>query len=428
MQKNRAFTLVELIIVITILAILATIGFMSYQSYTIDARDGKRKTDLGEIRNALELYQLKNTVLPTPDEKVIYVVTLSLSNIILYQGFLGQGVQKQIKATNDIKDYKDNFYYTYTTNSNKSRYELMSYLENKQAMNSNLIKETYASFDYEIRTPYVIGNYLSFFSGVTNTPLQESLTTNTGILDLASSSQQYKLIASGTGFITSTGTSIPSIISTLTNSSVSNDSGQQLNTCGTDTLSVGRYTYNTKFLAGKCWTLGSMKHGSLLSSRSSAPSNVNTIEKWCPMPSGTSRGASIVSSNCDTYSGALYTWYEAMGLASSDTLNTVENTSKSVCGQLGTGWHLPSNSDFDNLVAIPSTGWLGNKLSGLISSLLGYSNSGGFIYLSSVGYWWTSTWSSSSNGSYRSLDASDSIVVSSNNSKVYGYSVICVKN
>ncbi|MDD4151644.1 MAG: prepilin-type N-terminal cleavage/methylation domain-containing protein, partial [Candidatus Gracilibacteria bacterium] len=45
--KIKAFTLVELIIVITILAILATIGFMSFQTYTLDARDGKRKRDLG---------------------------------------------------------------------------------------------------------------------------------------------------------------------------------------------------------------------------------------------------------------------------------------------------------------------------------------------------------------------------------------------
>jgi prepilin-type N-terminal cleavage/methylation domain-containing protein len=45
-QKTKAFTLVELIIVITILAILATIGFLSYQSYILDARDGKRISEL----------------------------------------------------------------------------------------------------------------------------------------------------------------------------------------------------------------------------------------------------------------------------------------------------------------------------------------------------------------------------------------------
>jgi prepilin-type N-terminal cleavage/methylation domain-containing protein len=44
--RNRAFTLVELIIVITILAILATIGFMSYQSYTSDSRDANRTTSI----------------------------------------------------------------------------------------------------------------------------------------------------------------------------------------------------------------------------------------------------------------------------------------------------------------------------------------------------------------------------------------------
>lgn len=64
-QTKKAFTLVELIIVITILAILATIGFMSYQSYTMDARDGKRSTDISSLQSKLEVTVAKNASLVT---------------------------------------------------------------------------------------------------------------------------------------------------------------------------------------------------------------------------------------------------------------------------------------------------------------------------------------------------------------------------
>ncbi|MDD5213746.1 MAG: prepilin-type N-terminal cleavage/methylation domain-containing protein, partial [Candidatus Gracilibacteria bacterium] len=73
LHKTKAFTLVELIIVITILAILATIGFMSYQLYTADARDGKRVADLGQMKNGLEIYQAKNSVLPVPDAQIVNI-------------------------------------------------------------------------------------------------------------------------------------------------------------------------------------------------------------------------------------------------------------------------------------------------------------------------------------------------------------------
>lgn len=59
-NKKSVYSLLELIIVITILAILATIGFMSYQSYTMDARDGKRSTDISSLQSKLEVTVAKN--------------------------------------------------------------------------------------------------------------------------------------------------------------------------------------------------------------------------------------------------------------------------------------------------------------------------------------------------------------------------------
>jgi prepilin-type N-terminal cleavage/methylation domain-containing protein len=66
-NQNKAFTLVELIVVITILAILATIAFISLNGYASNSRDSKRKSDIASMRKVLELSYLKNNHYPEPD-------------------------------------------------------------------------------------------------------------------------------------------------------------------------------------------------------------------------------------------------------------------------------------------------------------------------------------------------------------------------
>jgi len=56
-QNYKGFTLIELLVVITILGILSTIGLSSFRSSQAKGRDAKRKTDLGNIQKALEMYQ-----------------------------------------------------------------------------------------------------------------------------------------------------------------------------------------------------------------------------------------------------------------------------------------------------------------------------------------------------------------------------------
>jgi len=67
--KQKAFTLVELIVVITILAILATIGLLSFSEYLVSARDVNRISQLKLISDALELYRIDKD-LPIADNKI----------------------------------------------------------------------------------------------------------------------------------------------------------------------------------------------------------------------------------------------------------------------------------------------------------------------------------------------------------------------
>jgi hypothetical protein len=162
-----------------------------------------------------------------------------------------------------------------------------------------------------------------------------------------------------------------------------------------------------------------MKHGTKLTAWTTVPSNINTIEKWC---------YSNLDTNCDTY-GWLYTWYEAMWLPDTATTTTIEDTSKSVCWQLGAGWAMPTDAQWTALTTAWATWRTWNKLNWLISSLPGYRYlDGSFNNLASNGYWWSSTRSSSTYAYNRTLFSWDATVNSYTNNKLVGFSVLCLKN
>lgn len=54
--RKRGFTLIELLIVIAIIGILSGLLFTNFSGARERARDSKRKTDLTQIKNALQLY------------------------------------------------------------------------------------------------------------------------------------------------------------------------------------------------------------------------------------------------------------------------------------------------------------------------------------------------------------------------------------
>lgn len=59
-NKKKGFTLIELLVAMTIVAVLMGLALVSFQGAKKTARDGKRKTDLEQLRSALEMYRADN--------------------------------------------------------------------------------------------------------------------------------------------------------------------------------------------------------------------------------------------------------------------------------------------------------------------------------------------------------------------------------
>lgn len=71
-KKQRAFTLIELLIVMIILAILSGLGLMAFGTIQMKSRDSRRKQDLASISKALDVYYNDYGVYPESSGGVIY--------------------------------------------------------------------------------------------------------------------------------------------------------------------------------------------------------------------------------------------------------------------------------------------------------------------------------------------------------------------
>lgn len=64
MLSKKGFSLVELLVIITIIMVISTIGIFVFSQGRLGGKDSKRKTDLTEIAQAVELYYQANKIYP----------------------------------------------------------------------------------------------------------------------------------------------------------------------------------------------------------------------------------------------------------------------------------------------------------------------------------------------------------------------------
>ena len=135
--------------------------------------------------------------------------------------------------------------------------------------------------------------------------------------------------------------------------------------------------------------------------------------------------------------GALYTWEEAMNYG-------LPNAHSVVQGICPDGWHLPSNSEWEQLCAFldPSgsytaDGWSGKDIALVLidssqntfhSKFAGNAVSNWYFYLNNMSYYWTSTKYSSASAYYRCLSKDSKKIYKGAGDIKIGMSVRCIKD
>jgi len=155
MGKNRktsaGFTLIELLVVIAVIGLLATIIAASVNSARVKARDAKRKADLANIVQAMELYYDQNQTYIIPGtgyngcscgwfnyQGGSYV--LSIANGLISAGLFRQAPRDPSisSGTQYMKYQCGSGFYVYARLENPSAQDTATYTASKNAGCANL--------------------------------------------------------------------------------------------------------------------------------------------------------------------------------------------------------------------------------------------------------------------------------------------------
>lgn len=117
MNTKKGFTLIEILVVIAILGLLITVGVTSYTNTLRQSRDAKRKTDLEQIRLALELYKSDNGSYPVGTLNQDQSLISRLTSPVAYLNANSYPKDPQSSASNSKSSPGKSYYYLRQTSS-----------------------------------------------------------------------------------------------------------------------------------------------------------------------------------------------------------------------------------------------------------------------------------------------------------------------
>jgi len=130
-RKNNqtGFTLIEILVVMVIIGILAAMGIGSYMSSQMKARDARRKQDLRQIANAVELFYNDHGVFPTStaDRKI-----MGCGSAFPATSVCNWGSQFILGASNYISKLPPDGHGPFMYVSAGADYKIYTYLENNK--------------------------------------------------------------------------------------------------------------------------------------------------------------------------------------------------------------------------------------------------------------------------------------------------------
>jgi general secretion pathway protein G len=133
-SKNvtSGFTLIEILVVISIIAILTATAAVSYTNVQMKSRDGKRKSDIRAIQQALAVYYQDNGRYPpydfvTPNELIDWCTYISNGSLQQVKNALESTYIKQMPKDPIYGGVPGDYFYKKTA---KGHYQLGAVLEN----------------------------------------------------------------------------------------------------------------------------------------------------------------------------------------------------------------------------------------------------------------------------------------------------------
>jgi len=130
-NARRAFTLIELLVIISIIAILVAAGMVSFTNAQQKARDGKRKTDLKSVQQALEQYFQANAKFPDTDGGRIKCNDgLDTSTISWGSAFTCNSTTYMSQLPKDPQRTLEYYYYPIASGGTNFKYNVAARLEN----------------------------------------------------------------------------------------------------------------------------------------------------------------------------------------------------------------------------------------------------------------------------------------------------------
>ncbi|MFH0734555.1 MAG: FISUMP domain-containing protein [bacterium] len=202
---------------------------------------------------------------------------------------------------------------------------------------------------------------------------------------------------------------------------------------GIPTITYQGKTYNTVQIGNQCWLKENLDVGTKING-SVQQANNNTIEKYC---------FDNNEANCDT-NGGLYQWAEAVQYQNGAANYTSPSPAftGNVKGICPTGWHIPTETEFETLKAtvyddgneLKAVGQgtsygAGTNTSGFSALLSGYNGIYGYFGgLGNNAFFWSSTVYDSGGVYYISLGKNGSGIGLINSSKYNGFSIRCLKD
>lgn len=205
-MNKKWFTLVELIIVMMIVIIIGTLSTVSYISHLSETRDVNRMEQIISIKKWFDVYK-QQAKLPNPDDSI----EIKINGILVwYQWYAWKSVLSNINFLEGWRDLKDKQYFSYYLTKDKSKYQLLTFLEERQNSDVWFISKAYAlEINYSQRIPKVIGHGLWMYVDFENTPVQEIDSLKSAwFLDIWVTNDMYKSYISDSIIIEWTGATL----------------------------------------------------------------------------------------------------------------------------------------------------------------------------------------------------------------------------